>query len=445
MAFWDQKIGIKTLMIDESNPRSPRVKDQEEAIDQMLRKYESKIRKIARHISDYGLNPSTVPIVFRTSEGKYIVKDGNRRITAIKCMMYPEKVKNNPGLKKYLSDLGGKLDRADFQLIACRVSDDEEEINRWVEVNHQGEQGGIGQTRWNTMSRYRHLKSMGVPQPTLDLFDHLQKNLSYDFDEDTFNITTFERLIESTAFRKAMGMDVTEKEIVFDRPEEEWIRDFEVILNDMTSDKGTEDHITSRTIDKTENIEEYIRSKRAKGYFEKADEPTETVIAIDRTERIPEKGSRRKRIGRPQKTTLIAAECDIYFPKTRMNDLFRDLKELDLKKYSNSVSTIFRTFIEIVTKYYYECMAKPFGHAEDRHVKFPDRVKAILEHLRKSNAIKDDVRKAVELTLNNSKELLQEFAEFGHNYEYNPTPESLMTTWNSLSSFVSAMYPYPED
>lgn len=442
--FWEEKIGINVLRIDENNPRLPTAINQQVAIDQMLGSYEIKIKNIARHISINGLNPSTVPIVFYTSEGKYIVKDGNRRVTAIKCLMYPSKIKNNPALKKYFTRLNKTIDRKLFQRIDCKVSNDEDEINQWVEINHQGEQDGIGQSKWDSVAKARHMKSIGQSQPNLDLFDYLIDKLPHFFD-DEIDFTTFERMIKNAAFKNAIGMEITENEIIFNRSEEEWLHDFEELFSDMISSKDSEDHVDSRTMNTVHDVEEYVKNKRAKGFFKHAGSPEESLIPINIKLLPPDTGSKKRKKRTSRKVLLIEADCEINFPKPRMNDMFRDLKKFDLRNHSNSASAIFRTLFEMSTKYYHEKMPKPENEASDRNTPFPDRIRRILKHLRENKMINKDTKISVELLLENQDPIVQEFAQFGHNYEYNPTHDSLKNLWNSLETFMMAMYPCDED
>ena len=440
--FRDEKVGINVLLLNVENPRLPPAKNQQEAIDQMLKLHEGKIRHLARHIHLHGLNPSTVPIVFHTAEGKYIVKDGNRRITAIKCIMYPNIVKNNPKLKKYFTKLNKTIDRKEFQYIDCKVSDDEGEINRWIEINHQGEQGGIGQTRWDSIAKARHLKSIGQTQPNLELFDYLMKELP-QFSEGDIDYTTYERIINNSSFKEAIGMELTGNQIVF-KSEKGWLRDFEEIFNDMTSSKDSENYIDSRSLNTAQDIAEYIKKKKSKGFFKSDDSENPSIILFPEPKSTAT-GTKKKRTRTRRKITIIEDDCDIIFPKPRMNEMLEGLKFFDLRKYCNSASAVFRTLFELTTKYYYEQMPKPEGEASDRHVKVPVRIEKILKHLSRAGKISEDAKRSMEQLIRNKEPIVQEFNEFGHNYEYNPTPESLVNLWGSMRSFMEAMYPPEEE
>mgnify|MGYP007112387050 FL=1 len=148
-------------------------------------------------------------------------------------------------------------------------------------------------------------------------------------------------------------------------------------------------------------------------------------------------GAKKKSPRTSKKVTLIGKDCIIFFPRPRMNDMFVDLKTFDLRKHSNSASAVFRTLFEMTTKYYFDNMPK----SNDRYVNFPDRIKMILTHLRKNGRISEDTKKSVECLLNNKDPIVLEFSQFGHNCEYNPTHQSLVNLWNSMESFMLAMYP----
>lgn len=82
---------ISDLNINIGNPRFEPVSTQHEAIEIIIEDQKDKIVALVTDILEEGLNPSDLPIVTPddTQEGKYVVLEGNRRMTALKILLEP--------------------------------------------------------------------------------------------------------------------------------------------------------------------------------------------------------------------------------------------------------------------------------------------------------------------------------------------------------------------
>lgn len=80
---------IDEILLDEGNARIRAGNGQSDCIDRVLRKREH-MKILIKSIADKGL--TTAPILLMPSQnqpGKWIVKDGNRRVTALKLLNQP--------------------------------------------------------------------------------------------------------------------------------------------------------------------------------------------------------------------------------------------------------------------------------------------------------------------------------------------------------------------
>ena len=88
-AIFEDKISVDRILLDLENPRLPRVaNNQRDAISLMCQTKGKEILNLAEHIATNGLDPSTLAMVIPSGDSpiKYIVVDGNRRITALKIL-----------------------------------------------------------------------------------------------------------------------------------------------------------------------------------------------------------------------------------------------------------------------------------------------------------------------------------------------------------------------
>lgn len=431
MSYSIESLGLRTLQIDENNPRFPPTKSQEEAIAQMLDYIPDKILAIARDISKNDLNPLVTPGVLTTEDGRNIVKDGNRRITAIKLMMDPSLIKGNDELKRKFAKIGAGIDRSKYKYITCAVFDDVLEIDHWVELNHQNNTSGIGHEDWGAIPKMRDSRNRGKTVPVLELYEIAKKN-SVVVNEDSFPISTFERLVKSKGFRDLTGWKMEGDHLSISITEDEFVKGLVEVLKDLT-DKKSPDYIDSRAINDVKGISNYIESKKEEGFFKGSGEGGH--IQIESVAANPPKGVKKKRT-RSGVITLIAKDTPWTIDNPRIRDLFDELRSMSVEAHPNAVSVLFRAFVEISTKYYADC-----NNISDIHL--GGRINKISEYLYKKGKISEDVKRAVKSTVSKSDgvtNLNEDLNQYGHNYTLNPTPHALSLVFNSIKPLFDAMF-----
>lgn len=174
-------IDIDHLIADEENPRFEAVSTEEDALFSILEDQtvgtRNKVLNLARDIAANGLNASELLIV-TPIEGtnNYRVREGNRRVTAIKLSLRSNQVPEHfKDLAPQFEELAEAMQQ--HRLVSCYVCDDEEEIRRLLILRHGGENGGVGTVKWNSVQTSRF--SEGVNQQTaraISLLEHLKEN-----------------------------------------------------------------------------------------------------------------------------------------------------------------------------------------------------------------------------------------------------------------------------
>lgn len=90
-----ESIAIKPadLLIDEENPRISQPNVGQHKAQQALAKHqERKLQILAKDIVQWGMDPSNMPIVmpFEDDLNRFVVLEGNRRLTALRALENPE-------------------------------------------------------------------------------------------------------------------------------------------------------------------------------------------------------------------------------------------------------------------------------------------------------------------------------------------------------------------
>lgn len=156
-----RNVPISSIDLDIKNARIRAGQDQPDCIQRILRK-EDQLLALAQDIAENGL--STMPILVSPApRGRYIARDGNRRITALKLLNDPARWSPDARLKdkfaairkQYLSNIPKQID--------VLSSGSEEAIVREVILRHSGANGGIGQLDWSAFLRTVYMVTHDLP------------------------------------------------------------------------------------------------------------------------------------------------------------------------------------------------------------------------------------------------------------------------------------------
>jgi hypothetical protein len=184
-------VPINDILLDISNARIRAGQDQNDCISRILRK-EDQLFALMQDIAQNGL--TTMPILVQpTGDGKWVVKDGNRRVTALKLLNEPEKCPQDrlksriqAIRKKYLSNISSEVD--------VLSSENKEAIIKEVLARHDGGADGAGQLDWSAYLRTVYLLNNGHPaeykRPGQYAFWAEQQGIAVD---DTFPISALQR------------------------------------------------------------------------------------------------------------------------------------------------------------------------------------------------------------------------------------------------------------
>jgi len=447
-----KSINVTKLRLDLNNPRYPKTGDQTEAFNQMIKSRKSEILKIARDIVDHGLNGSTFPIVYQTPGGECIVKDGNRRVTALKAIWNPSNIKGDDGLKRQFEILKQKSDGGPDKVL-CAIYLDEGKADHWTEHNHLGSIGGIGKQEWEPemKKRYRMYRT-GMPDATMEMYDLGVMEMN-DFEglKTAPHITTIERLIGFKSFREELGFDVIDRRIHIKVPREDFVRDWKFIFEQLGNKDINVD--TVKTSDKTIKWMKEAKEKaeaRGKEIFSsiKAAEsipltvnrPVETVEDAPEPDKPPTKPQPMPTTQR--RNTLIPKFCNMSIGQTRINNLYSELKSANVSNLVNMSAISLRVFLELSLDHYMSNNPDVLV-SEGKKAYLNHRLQAVSDDLllrgRISKNAHDALRKACTADAYHM-EITTELHQYVHNPFMNPDTRSIKDLWDNLEHFIKAIW-----
>lgn len=132
---------------------------------------------------------------------------------------------------------------------------------------------------------------------------------------------------------------------------------------------------------------------------------------------------------------LIPARVQIKINNPRINKIYKELKQLDIDKFTNSVAVLFRVFIEVSMDEYIEVNKLTTVNNDS---KLSKKVSACLEDLKKKNLIKKDFIKPINISISNQDNLISinTFNSYVHNKHMYPDPTQLKNSWNQFEGFI---------
>jgi hypothetical protein len=506
------KIDIKDLLVNVYNPRFDPVEAQHEAISEMVLDQNDKLYRLAIDILQSGLNPSDLPIVspYLSNEEKYVVLEGNRRVTTLKILHNPELIKSKQNLHSKFCELRESYSQNIITSIDCVVFGNDEDAYHWIDLKHTGEKQGIGTVRWNATQVKRFQISRGKSSVALQLLEY-SKRLTFQNPEvslgfDSISITNLERLIGDPLVRNLLGIEIDKGKIYCYISESEFQKGLQKIISDLSLKRINVNDIRSKS-DRAkyiENFKSYEIPNNSEPYEESwllsnkniegkaIDAPTifdfssleeedsidssieyssgivqqeienkneleqeqvikheevnqsVTEININNTEgarsteinSIPKQRSIRlstKRKG------LIPSGCILKIDHPRINQIYRELKSLNVDDYTNSAAILLRVFLELSLDHFIESeeiqnvdIDKPLITKIQKTADFFLEKKILTKHQLKP------VRTSISTTDNIlSTNTLNAYV---HNKDFIPKATELKITWDNLQKFVESLW-----
>ncbi|MFZ2537994.1 MAG: hypothetical protein WAX04_03725 [Oscillospiraceae bacterium] len=194
-----QRIRIEDLYLALDNPRLTDSQNENEAIEKMVSEQKDKLVVLAEDIIEHGLSPLDVIAVYpsETFEGKFIVAEGNRRVTVIKILNNPELI-SNYNLRIYNEFRKLKMKYIEIESVEAYVFKNEidQALIHWLQIRHSGKQKGKGLVEWHSIQKERFSQKIKGESKLLDFWAQLENYEVLEYDQITsITKTNWERIL----------------------------------------------------------------------------------------------------------------------------------------------------------------------------------------------------------------------------------------------------------
>lgn len=445
---------IDELLLDMDNPRLGSVSSQIAAIEALVMQNDKHFLKMMQSIKENGLDPGdSLYTIDADQEDMYVVLDGNRRLAALKVLCSPYLLDNInvPGVdRKPLQNASVDFDRTQVEPISCTLFPDREMAHEWIMRRHTGAANGEGRIQWGSLETKRFVGD----HSTLDILDFVKRNGDYADDEWKSieaeiwgKSTNLERLLESSAGRKHLGLSIetlNKEKIPQLASDPKWaLKVFKKLIEDVRGDV-----INSRLLNKASDINNYFaslpKSLQPQGgtvspkplrdiYLEPlVAPPSLPLIRQTRTRRRPRKG--------------LAPRTNVFKqPKsTKAQDLLREASDIDADKYKYSAALLLRTFLELTLNEYMEANSLPKTKNQNRshEASAAEKARRVSEDIQNKEIFSSADLRGFQKHMIQSSSItsIQSLNDIVHGKYHTPTTDALRAAWDSCVPVFVATY-----
>lgn len=259
------QLDIDELHISTENPRTQIVIDEVEAIHEIIFEQGDKIISLIKSIIERDWMIGDLPAVYFENE-KYIVYEGNRRISCLKCFFNPQllpyKNKTADKFKKYINsfskeEMKGLRER--FHQIPVVLHNDKDTIYEYMELRHTPNNGkGDTLERWNTVANERFKNEIRGKKTLVYAILNEYGPLFSGIEMSQFHITTLERVLKNPTARQKMKFEF-KNDILIVEDKETFSDYLKKIIKDIDQKV-----IDSRKLSKSKDITNYFDGNNGK-------------------------------------------------------------------------------------------------------------------------------------------------------------------------------------
>ncbi len=425
------------------------VGNQRDAIKTMIEDQKEKLIKLADDIVNKGLNPGDPIFITKheKQEGEFNVLEGNRRVTALKLLENPELIsEKHKSLLNRFKKLSGQYSKNPIEKIPCILFDSEKEAEHWIELKHTGQNDGVGTVGWDAQQKARFDERVkGNSNYALQIIDFLEKEESVDGELKSnlkkVKSSSLQRLATDPDFRRMAGIDIKDGKVITRYEPSEVAKPLSKVARDLLRRDFTVKDIYYKD-DRLIYLETFKKTDLPDKTRELAGDweliSTAPPRKIDTKQSDDEKKKRSKSI-LSKRHTIIPKSTIIPISQPRVNKIYHELKDLDVKDFENSAAVTFRVFIELSMDSYIE--KYPISGVNNNS-KLTNKLSSVAKDLEDKGVLDKHKLKGA-YTASSMKDSIfsiDTFNAFVHNKDFHPEPEALKRNWDNLEVFFVKLW-----
>ncbi|WP_124109183.1 hypothetical protein [Pseudomonas aeruginosa] len=418
--------------MDEENPRHDKINGQREILNWHVEHLGSKLILLMRSLAENGQSEIDKVLVtpVRGMTDKYVVKEGNRRVAALKLLNDPSLCDDELFRRRIQSV--NITDQLSFDIECVNITD-QRRVAWLMGLRHLGEQGGVGTSKWGAVEKDRHTQDvLGGNRYWRSLYfiDYAKLHgLITDQQAARLNerITTLDRLISNKDFKTTLGVAYKDRSVLLTIPEEihrlllsgvlerislpdfkvkelyDSDNKFDFLTRVVEQAKVTQEKIAQESKDehgpKGGKSEDGGKGPVASSNHAASDQDICTATEDEKAKLIEKQRPKktRKQPDPSKRDKLFIGSISIPTVESKCSRLYNQIDSLKLSEHGLVVACAARALVDISMQIYIEEFSLVSADKKNRYGQIPlhDMVKICAEHLFSNGQISKDLKNSV--------------------------------------------------
>jgi hypothetical protein len=447
-----QPLSVGILLLDLGNYRIVKQDSQPEARNAIIKEEGRKLVVLAKDILKYGPSPIELQLVIDANDGNgnYIVIEGNRRLVAIQLMLKPELADGTPlhaAFKKLNKDSSDSIPR----VLDCVIVPSKAAGRVWIDRKHRIGLQGAGTEPWSAISRARADAEDGISRPELDAVNFVLSNpklsdsLRQKLEGSEFNITTLKRLVDTKELQQGAGFSLQGGELVSEQDKDRVQGILTEVVEVIATGRHKGQKFIERDIDTQEKREDFVEAIVKKHPKRKRTDHPWIISAKPAKAKVrTAKAKTKSTPSTEERLNLIPKTFKLELPAGKINDIFVELKQLDIVRNRHAISVLFRVFIEFTLDDYIKkhSIKLPTDNRGRPVTFFETRLDHVTKHVKKEKLMTDKELKPIDVAIGNKNSILapDTLHAYIHSLWMNPDPLQLKLSWNNIQLFIERLW-----
>lgn len=444
----NKKLKLTELLVNTENYRFDTVASQKEAIDKMLDDQNDNLYNLAEHMVKNGLNPNDriEVVVSNHDKAKFIVLEGNRRTVTLKLLNNPDLIEGPKftSLKKKFKKLHEVNKTSLIKEVDCLVYDDPNEADVWIGLKHGYGTSGVYTETWGPLQKQRFgERTEGKTSTSLQIINLIKKSIDVPTEiksnVEKIKTTNLDRLIDDRDVRDFLGIEINNGVIQSTIEEKEVIKGLTQVIKDILDPKFTVKKIYNKE-DRKDYINNFPKSstpdkkqKSSKPWQLNATAPPQpSLTPVTKSKPNPK-----------DRNVLIPKSCAIRISQPKVNAIYHELLRLDVIKFTNAASVLFRVFVELSVDSYIEenGLANTLTAAKSG-MNFQQKMNVVANHLETKKLADAAICKGIKAAIKDSNDILgiDTWHAYVHNNRFTPKANNLIITWDNMQDFIMILW-----
>lgn len=425
-----RNLSLDQLLVNRANDRHGELENETAAVAWLFNNFEQHMCNLAKDIVETGqlFEP---PLVFPDGD-KFVVFDGNRRVTCLKLLDQPRRAPTVE-LQEFFTKQRAVW-QGDFpQTFHCQVEHDRDHIDDILFRRHTGTQGGIGQTTWDDRMKSNFINRTGRGG-AFNVADEIEKRLSVAgmLPRKKIPRSTLNRLLSSEAFRNRVGFTVNRSQFELTHDEPMVLRALRRIADDLANG-----NITLSDVWDVDGKRAYLDGLETEGIL-----PSATHSLTGKKHHIPAPAPvvhPTRRAARPSKRTTLIPNVLFSIAWSgrlqRHHAIWEELQfHLNLSDHPNAISVLFRVLLEVSVENYIQQNKLTTVSESDTLAR---RVLRVAQDLHKNGKIDQKYFELLEKFPQKDTLLSADtLNRYVHSPNFAPSPDHLTALWDWTADFI---------